>query len=144
MKKAEPIAFVIGILLLICAIILTVLGARSYREHQSIQDQLITIPAVVSKISVLEDSDGMDSYTACVTYTYGSEIYQDRSWEGMQRGEYMVGEAVTITLNPDAPEKPYLYSGSFMGHFGGGIVFFLLGAGVTALSFYLKKKQKCA
>ena len=79
--------------------------------------------ASMQVISVLEDSDGQVSYTACVTYVYDGKLYRDKGWKGMSKGEYGIGRKVDILINPDKPNMPYIYSGNISGHLGGSIFF---------------------
>jgi len=57
----------------------------------------------------------------------------------MSKGEYGIGQEVTVIINPDKPEMPYTYTGSIAGHIGAFIGFLAIGCGFIVFSFRLKK-----
>lgn len=139
LKKFEPTSLVLGILVIICAIVFFFHGLATHKEYLRIKDNLISIPAVVSKISVHEDTDGRDSYYTCVTYEYEYEEYRHVLWKS---GKYDIGQKVNITINPDAPSKPYNYSGNLVEYIVGTAVLLAIAYGMIAFSLYLKKDHK--
>lgn len=143
MKIKKPVwtPFVLGILCFVVSVVFVVDGVERQQEYQIVKDNLISIPATISSISVLEDSDGQDSYTACVTYVYDGKSYRDKGWKGMSKGEYGIGQEVEILINPDKPNMPYTYSGNILGHLGGSAFFVVIGSGLIILSFRLKREK---
>ena len=136
--KPEMTPFILGLLCFVVSIVFVVDGVERQREYQIIKDNLISITATVSSISVLEDNDGQDSYTACVAYVYDGKSYHNKGWKGMSKGEYCIGQEVEILINPNEPGMPYIYTGNIFGHLGGSCVFLLLGLVFIVYSFHKK------
>lgn len=135
-KKFEIIPFVLGIIFLIISICFFVTGINTHNEYKVIKNDIIEIEAQITKITVLKDSDGMDSYSALVTYHYDGDTYENRTWKSSSNeNKYHIGQVVDININPNDPSSPYNYDGNFGSFIFFDILFLAIGIGMIIFSF---------
>lgn len=114
-------------------------------EYNAVKDKLITLTANVCKIDEHRDSDGDKEYSVSVRYYYNDRAYTSYFDTTSRRDTYDFGQEVTVTINPDNPDKVYKYTESTISLailfsvllFCGGVMF---GKAAAKKNPFLKRK----
>jgi len=111
----------------------------------------------ISGVSHSTDSDGADSYSPEITYTYtvnnvsqtnktikfGENSYSSRKKAEGIANSYPVGKNVTVYYDPEKPARSVLEPGVSAGSYiviGIGVFFILLTLIITPISFFLRNR----
>ncbi|MBR7179024.1 MAG: DUF3592 domain-containing protein [Oscillospiraceae bacterium] len=130
-RLISGIFLALGILVLLAGVFL------SWR-YSRIEDELVSVQAVIERIDVTHRGDDTD-HDVYVSYSYRGENY-DNIRLNQYASSMDVGERITLQIHPDNPAEPVSNNGWILFFIGG--IFTLLGGCLSVASRWDRLKDR--
>ncbi len=134
----SPYGRVLSAIFLVVGLLTLLFGAYLSWQYSQIEDELVSVDAVIERIDVTRRGDDTD-YDVYVSYTYRGTNY-DNIMLNWYSGDMDEGEAITLNIHPDNPSKP-VTNGGWVAFLIGG-VFTLLGGSLSIASRWDNLKDR--
>lgn len=134
----SPQGRLISGIFLVIGLLILLFGAYTAHRYTQIEDELVSVHAVIERIDVTRRNDDTD-HDVYVSYSYRNRDYEDirLNWYSSGMNE---GDRLTLQIHPDNPAEPVSNNGWILFFIGG--IFTLIGGGLSIASRWDRLKEK--